>query len=78
MAGHVVEISSSNYTISSSNSTGDDGDEYPTIVESNLVAVNGFINILDLVAIIPEGARPTNIGGYDLLNVWEISSVILV
>lgn len=54
LAGHVVEITpSNNYTLV--NSTVSAG-----IIESDLAAFNGFINILDDVSLIPEDARPLN------------------
>jgi len=59
MAGHVVEISANNYSVAN-------GNETLAIIQSNLVAINGFINILDEVALVPEEARPADL---DLLNV---------
>ncbi|XP_065909400.1 stabilin-2-like isoform X2 [Dysidea avara] len=65
MAGHVVEISASNYTVV-------DGNGSPVIVQSNLVAVNGFINVLDAVAIVPEDARVSNPNPIDL-SAWILT-----
>jgi len=53
MAGHAVEISASNYSVVN-------GNETSAIEQSNMVAINGFINILDVVALVPEEARPTD------------------
>ena len=54
LAGHVVEITSNNnYALRDSTaSTG--------IVESDQFSINGLINILDSVALLPAGARPYN------------------
>ena len=55
LAGHVVEITpDNNYTIVDSTVSAG-------IIESDVLTFNGFINILDEVAIIPESARPFNI-----------------
>lgn len=52
LAGHVVEITpSGNYTIT-------DSIVSAGIIESDLLAFNGLINILDDVSLIPEAARP--------------------
>ena len=52
LAGHVVEITPGNsYTLADSTVSAG-------IIESDVLAFNGFINVLDEVAIIPESARP--------------------
>ena len=54
LAGHIVEITpSGNYALVNSNVSA-------SIIESNLAAFNGLINILDDVSLIPEDARPLN------------------
>lgn len=70
LAGHVVEITpNNNYTlVDSTVSVG--------IIESNLLAYNGLINILDGVAIIPESARPSitstqNTSAWDVISTWD-------
>lgn len=55
LAGHVVEITPDyNYTIMDSTVSAG-------IIESDLIAFNGLINILDGVSVIPESARPFNV-----------------
>lgn len=68
MAGHAVEISAINYTVVN-------GNETSAIVQSNMVAINGFINILDVVALVPEETRPTD---PDPLDVWCLGLIIRV
>jgi len=54
LAGHTVEITpSGNYTLVNSNVSAN-------IIESNLAAFNGLINILNGMSLIPEDARPVN------------------
>ena len=63
LAGHVVEITPSNtYTIMDSTVSAG-------IIESDQLAFNGFINILDNVSIIPESARPFNISTVRIFGV---------
>ena len=63
LAGHVVEISPSNdYAIVDSTVSAG-------IIESDLLAFNGFINILDNVSVIPESARPFNISNVRIFGI---------
>ena len=75
LAGHVVEITpddSSSTLVGSAVPTG--------IIESNLIAFNGLVNILDYVSLVPGGVRPLNASTVRILghiNIIVVSSNVL-
>lgn len=63
LAGHIVEITpGNNYTIVDSTVSA-------SIIESNVLTFNGFINILDEVAMVPESARPFKMSTVRILGI---------